>query len=240
VGTVDALPAGAGDGLGCRLHPVAANTPRTSASSNVENRRDDTGPVQATLERAITMAEKIRLRVWVMGIAPIVLVCAVATALVLAGRAPKRSSPVVASSSPVSEPEPTRPPAPIVTVAALPPTLPVAPSVAPAPSASQATTQSADPNDTVTSRDLIPELDPAVLHPPGYRTWTADQKAAYLQQLLDKLDARARSLQDGLVAAQRTGDTATEQRDSAALSYLRQQRELIQKVPTLPQSDAGS
>ena len=172
------------------------------------------------------MAEKIRLRVWVLGMAPIVLV-GVIFALVLAPR--KDAHKAAPSGTPLAgEPEPDPSPQGIPTQARPTPTASVvASAVAPAPTM----TLSVDPYGSVVGPppEPIPELDPMALRPPGSQSWSPEQKAAYKQQMFDKMDDRERTLQSEIAAAHRAGDTATEQRKRLTLEYLRHKRADIER-----------
>ena len=190
------------------------------------------------------MAEKIRLRVLVLGIAPIVLVGA-GLALVLLQRGPSRQPPSAAGSPVTNESDPVLPPPPVAVQQPPPPTATTAPPSLPAPTM----TLSVDPYGSVSGPppEPIPELDPAALRPPGSQSWSPEQRAAYKQRLFDEMDARERSLQRDIVAAQRAGDTDTEQRKKLTLAYLRHKRADIERFlgrvppPAPPDTgDAGS
>jgi len=93
-------------------------------------------------------------------------------------------------------------------------------------------TLSVDPYGSVSGPppEPIPELEPAALRPPGSQSWTPEQKAAYKQHLFEDMDARDRSLRKDIAAAQRSGDTETEQRKRLTLDYLRRKRADIERM----------
>ena len=188
------------------------------------------------------MADKIRLRVWVLGFAPIVLVGAGVAFVYLPG-APSRRPPVAVGPLAASEPEPAPPPSP---VAALPPQLPAVNTNLPPSQPAPTMTLSVDPYGSVSGPppEPIPELDPLVMRPPGSQLWTPEQKAAYKQHVFEEMDARDRSLQKDIAAAQRAGDVETEQRKRLTLAYLRHKRADIERLlsrspPPPPPADPG-
>jgi hypothetical protein len=185
------------------------------------------------------MAHEIRLRVWLIGVPPILLLAGIVVWLVTTATA-RKPPPVrapLATTGPVDSTPTDRPAVPAtVTLPAAAAPGPVAAVVAPTAS-----------NTPVPPPEPIPELD-ALRPPPGSLAWTADQKLAYRQKALDDLATRERLLEREVAAAHQRGDTNTEQAKAATLAYLRAKRAEAERVmATHParltgpeQQDAGS
>lgn len=170
------------------------------------------------------MAEKVRLRVWLLGGLPIVLVVAVVALVV--GITRKKPAPAHALAAKTNE-LPTA-----TTVAEQESAVPFAPAVAtvtapprPAPAAIAPPTAASSGE----SPEPIPEL--SELHrPPGSEGWTPEQKAEYRRKVFDDLDARERTLEREEAAARRAGDSETERRKATTLAYLRDKRALVERM----------
>jgi hypothetical protein len=175
------------------------------------------------------MAHEIRLRVWLIGVPPILLLAGIVVWLVTTATARK--------------PPPVR--APLATTGPVPATVTLPAAAAPGPVAAVVAPTAS--NTPVPPPEPIPELD-ALRPPPGSLAWTADQKLAYRQKALDDLATRERLLEREVAAAHQRGDTNTEQAKAATLAYLRAKRAEAERVmATHParltgpeQQDAGS
>lgn len=174
------------------------------------------------------MAERIRLRVWLLGLGPIVIVAGVLVAL-FAGSG-KRSSPrgpVAADPGPSAQAaaDTIAPNAPLPTpsVSAMAPS-PQPTSLPPIVAAAASSLILAGP-----PPEPIPELD-ALNRPPGSEQWTTDQKVAYREKAFAALDAKERSLQQEIAVAQRRGDSQAVQEKQATLDYLRARRAQIDQM----------
>ncbi|HEY3816991.1 MAG TPA: hypothetical protein VGL81_07470 [Polyangiaceae bacterium] len=177
--------------------------------------------------------EKIRPRVWLAGLAPIVVVAlGVAAYLSMAGKKPAERHAVatadeVETAAPAAVPAPPAPqPSPWT-----PPSAPAAVPTAPLPSPS-------------TSADAFREIDALLARPPNSGDWTLEQKNAYRSKLANDLLVRERSLEREVAAAHRARDTATEQTKTATLDYLRRRREALEAQvrgtpDATPSPDAG-
>jgi uncharacterized protein YkwD len=153
---------------------------------------------------------KIRPIVWLMGLAPFVVVAAVFAYLLLPDKKPMAQRPAAATAPPV---EPLAPAA-----------LPQAPPPIALPSAASAL-PSAAPSGTADERA---EIDALLVRPPGSEQWTVDQKNAYRAQLSQDLRGRERKLEWDIAAAHRSRDRATEQAKTETLAHLRQVREVLE------------
>ena len=185
------------------------------------------------------MAEKIRLRIWLAGAAPFVIVLAAAGVLLLRPREKPPTARVVESAGdPMVQPTATDPPQQLPTSAtsvALPPR-PAAPPANVAMAAASASSITGPPPEP------IPELDPLFLKPSGSGQWSPEQKTVFRQHVLHDLDARDRTLEHELAAARRSGDAATIERKVATLAYLRDHRAYIDRLMAAEQQrtvDAG-
>ncbi|HEY5243104.1 MAG TPA: hypothetical protein VIJ22_16605 [Polyangiaceae bacterium] len=170
------------------------------------------------------MTDKIRLWVWLAGLGPIVVVGGVAVYLLRPhDRSGGRPAPATASE-PAEQGTPAAAALPTPTFASspLPATAP-RPVPVSVPATSSSITLEPPP-------EPIPELDPHSLRPSGSEQWTAEQKNVYRQKFFEGLDVRERTLEKELAAAQRSGDTATEQKKRETLSYLRQRRGEIERM----------
>jgi len=173
------------------------------------------------------MAETIRLRVWLLGLGPVVVVVGAAIALFVgSGKKPAPREGVAASeplaSAPAAPDTPAPLPSPTVSaaVAPPPPPAPVPPIVAAAASSVILSGPPPEP---------IPELD-ALFRPKGSDGWTTEQKVAYRDQALHALDAKERTLEQELAMARRRGDTEALQEKQATLDYLRARRASIEEA----------
>jgi predicted component of type VI protein secretion system len=180
------------------------------------------------------MTDKIRLWVWLAGLGPIVVVGGVGVYLLMPRDKPGGRPAPATASEPAEQVTPAVAALPTPTFASSPPA-PTAPRPVPvsAPAASSSMLDLGPPP------EAIPELDPHALRPRGSEQWTAEQKSVYRQKFFDGLDMRERTLEKELAAAQRSGDTATEQKKRETLSYLRQRRGEIERM-LRASGDAGS
>jgi hypothetical protein len=172
------------------------------------------------------MAHEIRLKVWLIGLPPILLVAGVAIWLVVSASDRKpaaRRAPVATidpvGAQPTNEPPPLPPPVPRAALPPPPATATVAAVVIPA-SASSALGPPPEP---------IPELA-ELRPPPESSSWTEDQKSDYRQKVLGDIAARERRLQREVAAAHRAGDTHAEQEKAATLAYLRAKRADVERL----------
>lgn len=191
------------------------------------------------------MSQGIRLRVWLLGLSPFVVLAAI-LALVFAQRGAPRATSALASSTPEREALPSG-----AALVVPPPPLPVpSPSSAsPQPTMAVAAASSASVSpDAVELGPIgdppepLPEID-ALLRPPPpeSKDWSPEQKEAYRRKVFDDVDARERTLERELAAARRSGDRVTADRKSATLSYLRAKRDAIQRLMTrVAEPDSGS
>jgi hypothetical protein len=174
------------------------------------------------------MTDKIRLRVWLAGVGPIVVVGALAAYWLM----PRDKPPVrrtLATTSEALEPSPTA----AAVVAIPPPAVTTGPSAPPrvaAPFPPAAGVPVASPSGFGPPPEPIPELEAIYREPPHNDHWTEDEKTAYKQKRLDDLGAGERRLAREIAAARQSGDTATEQRKAAALTYLQQQHAMIEQM----------
>jgi hypothetical protein len=164
------------------------------------------------------MTDKIRLRVWLAAIGPIVLVAALVAYLLMPHEKPAaRGAPETASGG-IETPTPGALPVPTPTRAASAPL----PTPAPGPVATSVPVGSSAALGPPS--EPLPELDALYGRPRGAEGWSDDQKSAYRKKVFDDLDAKERTLEREIAAAHRAGDTGTEQEKTATLSYLRQKR----------------
>lgn len=176
------------------------------------------------------MADKIRFRVWLLGLGPVVLIVAVLVALFVgSGGKPASHAVAVVDTEPSSGAQPASAssapyPAQAVSVAAIPqpPSPPPTMPAIVAPAASSVLLQGPPP-------EPIPELD-ALARPKGSEQWTVEQKLAYREQALQALDAKERSLQQEVDVARRRGDSQAVQEKQATLDYLRARRAQIDQA----------
>jgi len=172
------------------------------------------------------MAERIRLRVWLVGLGPLVVVLGAGIALVLgSGKKPVAKTGVAATepaSAAAAAPDTTGAlPTPVVSMPA--PVVPAPPaSVPPIVAAAASSLLLAGP-----PPEPIPELD-ALSRPAGSDQWTVEQKLAYRQQVFQSLDAKELSLVQEIARARRRGDTQTLQEKQETLEYLRARRGSIE------------
>jgi type IV secretory pathway VirB10-like protein len=170
---------------------------------------------------------KIRLRVWLLCLIPIVAIGVLGVYLVAEKKpAARRTAPATA--------EETETPAP---VSVAPPT-PQAPPV-PAQSARAAAPTPAAPSPS-TSAEALREIDQLLVRPPDSGQWTPDQKNAYRAKLIDELTVRQHRLEHEIAAAHRSGDTATEQTRTATLDYLRRRREVLEAAVGSPPGEGAA
>ncbi|MGH7295074.1 MAG: hypothetical protein ACRELB_09080 [Polyangiaceae bacterium] len=172
------------------------------------------------------MTEKIRLRVWLVLAAPILVAGAVLTYLMAPhDRATRRAAtpdppaetqeaPAAVTVAPTRTSPPGAPAPSPVLHAGSPPTAPATSASSPAP-------------------EPIPEIEALYGHPLGSEGWSEEQKEAYRRQRFDDLDAKERALEREIAAARRSNDTATEQKKTATLAYLREQRAEIERLMRL-------
>ena len=133
------------------------------------------------------MADRIRLKVWLLGLGPIVLVVGAIVWLVAwhdAKPAAPRAPTAAVESTQAQLPPPPSPPVVPVSTASSPPVVTGA-VLAPAPLASA--TGSVEP-------EPIPELD-EIRTPPGSQGWSRQQKLDYMQKVLDDLATREHLLE---------------------------------------------
>jgi hypothetical protein len=171
------------------------------------------------------MAENIRLKVWLVGLAPIVVGIAVLAAFVLgSGKKPPTSAPSPSDTEPLPTPPPTHVEPIQVTSAVARPLPPPGASVPGfvAPVASGELLRGPPP-------EPIPELD-ALSPPKGSEAWTADQKVAYRAKVFADLDAKDRSLEREVATARRSGDAASFKEKTDTLAYLRGRRAQIDEM----------
>ncbi|HTQ45298.1 MAG TPA: hypothetical protein VMI75_21215 [Polyangiaceae bacterium] len=174
------------------------------------------------------MAERIRLRAWVLGLGPIVVVLGAAAVLLLgSGKKPVAKTGVAASepTSTAAAADPTSTmPTPVVSLPA--PAAPPPPpaSVPPIVAAAASSLLLAGP-----PPEPIPELD-ALARPKGSDQWTTEQKLAYREQVFRSLDDKERSLENEIARARRRGDTQTLQEKQTTLDYLRARRAAIESA----------
>lgn len=174
------------------------------------------------------MAERIRLRAWLLGLGPVVVV-AVVLVVLFTGLGKKPAPRAVVAS----DPGPTAQAAATASLAAPSQTIPVQasaatfaplPSVPPIVAAAASSLILAGP-----PPEPIPELD-ALARPKGSEQWTTEQKLAYREQAFQALDAKERSLEQEIAVAKRRGDTDALQEKQATLDYLRARRAQIDEA----------
>ncbi|HEY8089902.1 MAG TPA: hypothetical protein VIF09_18705 [Polyangiaceae bacterium] len=169
------------------------------------------------------MADRIRPRVWLLGLAPIVLVVAGVVWLVAEARSKPPAQPLPAL---VVEPAPAQPPESGLAASPSPPPSVLAAAPLPAPSpADPAPAPSASPDEP----EPIPELE-EIRTPPGSQGWSKDRKLAYMQKVLDDLDGREHQLERQEADAKRARDWSTERRKAATLAYLRTQKASYERM----------
>jgi hypothetical protein len=181
------------------------------------------------------MTEPIRLRVWLAIAAPVVVVGGLAAWWLAPHEKPARRA-----SSAASEPEP--PPA-VPVASAAPASAPVAPPVATALAPRPAAwppVPSVPATGVGPPPEPVPEVEALWGHPAGSEGWSAEQKAAYRKQRFDDVAARERTLEGEIANAHRVGDIATEQKKTATLSYLRDQRAEVERLMRLRSSEGGA
>lgn len=169
--------------------------------------------------------QKIRLRVWLVSLAPIVAVAATGVYL-MADKKPAARHAVQAIADETATPAPVPVPAPQAPQAgpvAAPSERAATTVVAPSPSASDA---------------ALREIDVLLARPPDSGRWTLNQKNAYRAKLVDELQRRQRTLEREIALAHRSGDTATEQTKTATLDYLRRHREALEGAMASPPPEA--
>ncbi len=167
---------------------------------------------------------KIRPIVWLLGLAPFVLIAALGTYLLIPGKPQAVQHPTAAPTESVEAPTPVAvesapPPAPLpIAIASIPVALP---SAAPAGSG-----------------DDRRDIDALLVRPPGSDQWTTEQKDAYRAQLSRRLRTRERDLEWQIAAARRTGDKAKEQSKLETLDYLRRMREVLDVPLDVPSASS--
>lgn len=172
------------------------------------------------------MAEHVRLRVWVIGLAPLVLAGVAVIAFTIAsGRKPASPLRTSAVDSTEATSVPATPAASIETA----PSVPSAPraqiaAVAPVARAAPAASSVEGP-----PPEALPELD-ELRRPPGSEKWSDEEKAAYRQKAFEHIAARERTLERELAAAQRAGDAKTAREKAQTLSYLQTRRAEVQQA----------
>ena len=184
------------------------------------------------------MADKIRLKIWLAGAAPFVIVLAAAGVLLLRPREkPPTARAVETAGDPTVQPTATDPQQlPTSATSVGPPLRSAAPPANIGMAAASASSVTGPPPEP------IPELDPLFLKPSGSGQWSAEQKTEFRQHVLHDLDARDRTLEHELAAARRSGDAATVERKVATLAYLRDRRAYIDRLMAAEQQrtvDAG-
>jgi hypothetical protein len=161
-----------------------------------------------------SMADRIRLKVWLLGLGPIVLVIgAIAWLVAWRDGTPAPHAPTAAVES-LQAQLPLPPALPVALSATSSP--PAVTGAAPAPAPLASATGSVEP-------EPIPELD-EIRTPPGSQGWSRQQKLDYMQKVLDDLATREHLLERQVADAQRARDPVTEQRKAATLAYLRTQK----------------
>jgi len=174
------------------------------------------------------MADEIRLRVWLIGTVPVLVLVGVVVLLVAPpGKGKPTATPAPVSAGETAEPVPfaaAPPPRTVMpTPAPPPPTPPAVVPVAVATAAANASGEKAAPPEP------IPELDE--LSPPrGSEQWTPDEKRAYREKVFDHIRGRERLLERELAGAQRSGDAKTAQEKMATLAYLRTRVAAVEKA----------
>jgi hypothetical protein len=129
-----------------------------------------------------------------------------------------RPRPAVTSSP---EPEAPAPSPPVLPVARV-PTVQVFASASPGASqAPVAASPSTAASTTVLLPEHVPELDAFFKLPPDSASWTPEQRKAYFDEALRKLDEKDRSLARELDLAMRRGDTRATEQASLTLEHFR-------------------
>lgn len=166
------------------------------------------------------MAETIRVRAWLLGGVPIVVVVGVVVALLVGSSKKTAPRAGLAATEPPASAVPTIAPTVPLPPPRATPALPQPPpsSVPPIVAAAAASLLLAGP-----PPEPIPELD-ALARPPGSDQWTTEQKLAYRDKALQALDAKDQSLQQEIALARRRGDTQALQEKQQTLDYLRARR----------------
>ncbi len=163
---------------------------------------------------------RIRPLVWLLGLAPFVLIAALGTYVLIPGKPQAVQHPTAAA------PQSVEPPAPVAAESAPPPApLPIAIASTPAALPSAAPAGSSDDRRAI---------DALLVRPPGSDQWTTEQKDAYRAQLSQRLRTRERDLEWQIAAARRTGDKAKEQSKIDTLEYLRRLRDTLETPLTTP------
>jgi hypothetical protein len=102
---------------------------------------------------------------------------------------------------------------------------PPRPSLIPTPVASLVA--ATDASATAIAPEPIEELAAFFRSPPGAAEWTPEERRAYRQKLVDDLDARERTLEAELRAAERAGDKTKAEQKRVTLASLRSRRAAI-------------
>ncbi|HEY1692823.1 MAG TPA: hypothetical protein VGG39_11715 [Polyangiaceae bacterium] len=177
--------------------------------------------------------ERIRARVWVAGILPVVVGIGVVVFLVAGDRRSARPH----GDAPSATGEDTA----RVQLPATTPT--VAPSLAPRPPvpspppaiATHATPPSPGPS---AQAEDIPELAEFV-PPPGSNAWSMSDKKAYMRKAFSDLRAREQALEKEQATAHAMGDADTERRKEATIALLRERRTYYERLMASPDALQG-
>jgi len=181
------------------------------------------------------MADEIRLRVWLIGTVPVLVLVGVVVLLVAPpGKGKRTATPVPVSAGETAEPVPFAAAPPPQTVMPTPPPPPPPPAVVPV---AVATGGANTFGEKALPPEPIPELD-ELTPPRGSEQWTPDEKRAYREKVFDHIRGRERSLDREVAAAQRSGDAKTAQQKMATLSYLRARRVALEKAIAEQQAQA--
>jgi hypothetical protein len=184
------------------------------------------------------MAEGIRLKVWLVGLAPIVVIVGAVVALVATSgekaSAPSKTLSAIEQPSTVRPatgdrtPEPTVPSVLASASAAPPPVGPALTSYAPPAASDLLRGPPPEP---------IPELD-ELTPPKGSPDASTEDKLAYRQKVFADLDAKERSLEREVAAARRSGDAAMFKQKSDTLAYLRARRQQVEEMFRIRRQEA--
>jgi hypothetical protein len=126
-----------------------------------------------------------------------------------------RPRPAVTSSP---EPEPSAPSPPVLPVAPVQVLASASPGASQAPVAASPSTAAST---TVLLPEHVPELDAFFKLPPDSASWTPEQRKAYFDEALRKLDEKDKSLARELDLATRRGDTRAAEQVSLTLEHFR-------------------
>jgi hypothetical protein len=178
--------------------------------------------------------ERIRARVWLVGIVPVAVGIAVVVFLLTGDRRDTRTR---AASPPASADEPALVQVPTTTSTPSTPTPAPRPSIGfPAPSP-VAIAPSGSPAPSA-QPEAIPELA-EFTPPPGSQSWSMAEKKEYARKAFSDLRARERELEKEQATAHAMGDVPMERQKEATIALLRERRTYYERLMASPDALQG-